>query len=82
MGILFGILGALVIAFGVFLILAREWSAELHERWNQKFAWTRWATGPKAMRASRIANVAVGIGLIPLGMALIVLAFVLYAATK
>jgi hypothetical protein len=41
----------------------------LHEQWNQKLWWTRWATGPKAMRASRIANVVVGIGLIAFGLA-------------
>jgi hypothetical protein len=65
--VLFGA-GVGLVLFGVFLILTREWSAELHERWNQKFCWTRWATGPRAMRASRIANVLVGIGLIVLGI--------------
>jgi hypothetical protein len=56
------------VLFGVFLVLTSNWSAELHERWNQKFAWTRWATGPRAMRASRIANVVVGIGLMAIGL--------------
>jgi hypothetical protein len=64
-----------LIVFGVALILTREWSAELHERWNRKIAWTRWATGPQAMRASRVANVLVGVGLIVFGL-------VVYAAGK
>src|SRR4051812_33948990 len=41
-----------------------EWEFHIGDRWSkiyQKFSWTRWATGPKAMRASRIANVVVGI---------------------
>jgi len=59
----------ILIASGVFLLLTRQWSAQLHERWNQKFSWTRWATGPKAMQASRIANVVVGIALIMIGVA-------------
>jgi hypothetical protein len=61
------------ILLGVFLILTRQWSAELHERWNQKLSWTRWATGPSAMRASRIANVVVGIWLVGFGLALVTL---------
>jgi hypothetical protein len=72
--ILFGLAIALVL-FGVCLIVSREWSAQLHERWNSKFRWTRWATGPKAMDASRIANVIVGIVLIVAGLTLAVLAF-------
>jgi drug/metabolite transporter (DMT)-like permease len=64
-----------LIVFGVALILTRGWSAELHERWNQKLTWTQWATGPQAMRASRVANVLVGVGLIVLGL-------VVYAAGK
>jgi hypothetical protein len=59
-----------LVAFGVFLIFTREWSAGFHERWNQKSSWTRWATGPKTMRASRVANVVVGIALIAVGLVL------------
>ena len=66
------VFGAGFILFGLFLIVTRHLSAELHERWNQRLRWTRWATGAKAMRASRIANVAVGIGLIALGLATLV----------
>ena len=80
MGIFLGILGVLVIVFGVVLILAREWSAEFHERWNQKFSWTQWATGPKAMHASRIANVIVGGALIVLGLIILGLALIVYTA--
>jgi hypothetical protein len=61
------------ILLGVFLILTRRWSAEFHERWNQKLSWTRWATGPSAMHASRIANVVVGIWLVGFGLALVTL---------
>jgi hypothetical protein len=63
------ILGIGFILIGVFLLATPTWSAELHERWNQKLPWTRWATGPKAMRASKIANVLVGLGLVALGLA-------------
>ena len=61
--------GLLLVAFGIVLIMTREWSAELHEKLNRQFSWTRWATGPKAMQASRICNVVVGIGLILYGLA-------------
>ncbi len=55
------------IFFGALLVATRNWSAKFHERWNQKLSWTKWATGPKAMLASKIANVVVGLGLIVLG---------------
>jgi hypothetical protein len=61
-------LGIGIIAFGVVLLFTREWSAQLHEGWNSKFRWTQWATGPKAMQASRVANVVVGVALITLGL--------------
>jgi len=62
------ILGAILVLFGFALIAAREWSAELHEKWNQRFSGTRWATGPRAMHVARVANLVVGIGLIILGL--------------
>jgi len=61
------IVAGILIVVGIVLIQTREWSAEFHERWNQKFAWTRWATGPKYMQASRVANVVVGIACIAVG---------------
>jgi hypothetical protein len=61
-------LGIGLFVFGVVLLFTREWSALLHERWNSKFRWTQWATGPMAMQASRVANVVVGVGLIALGL--------------
>jgi hypothetical protein len=67
MNAILAIVAVVLVLAGVLLILTREWSAEFHERWNQKFSWTRWATGPSAMQASRIANVIVGIGLILIG---------------
>jgi hypothetical protein len=66
-------LGIGFIVFGAVLICTQELSAILHERWNSRFWWTRWATGSKPMRASRIANVVVGIGLIALGLAFLAL---------
>ena len=80
MGIFLGILGVLTIVLGVVLILTREWSAEFHDRWNHKLSWTQWAAGPKAMRASRIANVVVGGALIVLGLIILGLAAIVYAA--
>jgi len=64
-------LGVTRLLLGVFLVATPNFSAELHERWNSKFAWTRWATGPNAMTGSRIANVIVGVALIALGLAFI-----------
>jgi hypothetical protein len=61
-------LGIGLIVGGCLLIATRHWSADLHERWNPRFAWTRWVTGPTAMRTSQIANVLVGLGLIALGL--------------
>jgi hypothetical protein len=65
---MYTVLGIGFIAFGIVLLFTREWSAQFHERWNSKFQWTQWATGPKAMQASRVANVVVGVGLIALGL--------------
>lgn len=62
------ILGVFLILFGILLIVTRDFSAELHEKVNRQFAWTRWATGPTAMRASRICNLVVGAGLVALGL--------------
>jgi hypothetical protein len=80
MSIYSGMAGVLTIVFGVVLILTREWSAEFHERWNRKFSWTQWATGPKAMRASRMANVIVGWVLIVFGLIILGLAATVYTA--
>ena len=66
-------LGIALIVFGVVLILTREWMAQFHERWNRQFSWTAWATGHKAMQASRIAGVIVGVGLIAGGLAFLTL---------
>jgi hypothetical protein len=65
-------LGIGFVVFGAFLLFTRQWSAQFHERWNSRFRWTQWATGPKAMQASRIANVIVGVGLIALGSMMLI----------
>jgi hypothetical protein len=67
MNVLFGMVLVLI---GFALIATREWSARLHEKWNWQFAWTLWATGPRAMAASRICNVVVGAAFVIIGLAL------------
>jgi hypothetical protein len=37
------VLGVLFPVIGIALILTGEWSAQFRDRWNRKFAWTRWA---------------------------------------
>jgi hypothetical protein len=66
-------LGIGFILLGLLLVVTRNQSADLHERLNQKFSWTRWATGPNVMRTSRIANVIVGVGFIILGLVFLTL---------
>jgi ABC-type multidrug transport system permease subunit len=73
---MFAAMGILFLLIGPVLIVTREWSAQFHERWNAKFRWTQWATGPKAMEASRIANVVVGIACMAIGVAFFAVAFV------
>jgi hypothetical protein len=61
-------IGIVLILIGLALIATREWSAELHERWNSQFTWTQWATGPRTMAASRACNVIVGAGFVIVGL--------------
>ncbi len=69
-------IGIIFVLFGIVLIATREFSAQFHERWNGQFRWTQWATGPKVMQASRVANVAIGIAFVGIGLALLVVAIV------
>ena len=64
-------IGIALILIGVVLIATREWSAQFHERWNSRFAWTQWATGPRAMAASRACNVIVGAGFMVVGLVIL-----------
>jgi hypothetical protein len=64
-------LGIVLIVTGIALIATREWSAQLHERWNSQFAWTRWTTGPRAMAASRACNVIVGAVFVTVGIVIL-----------
>ena len=61
-------IGIALVLIGLILIATREWSAQFHERWNSRFSWTQWATGPRAMSASRACNVIVGAGFIVAGL--------------
>jgi hypothetical protein len=68
------LLGIGFILFGLVLFATREVSAQLHERWNTRFRWTQWATGPWYMQASRIANIVVGIALVGIGSGFLIAA--------
>jgi hypothetical protein len=65
------IFGIALVLIGLLLIATREWSAQFHERWNSRFRWTQWATGPRAMTASRTCNVIVGAGFIVVGLVIL-----------
>jgi hypothetical protein len=65
------LIGILLILIGLALIATREWSARFHERWNSRFSWTKWATGTRAMAASRMCNVIVGASFILIGLVLL-----------
>jgi|GEM_PF-4728987 len=66
------IMGSTFALIGLGLIATRDLSARLHERWNQRFWWTRWATGPSAMQWSRRCNAIVGVAFIVYGTVLLV----------
>lgn len=69
-------LGMIFLLSGLGLISTREFSAQFHERWNARFRWTKWATGPQAIQVSRFANVIVGIAFVGIGVALLSVAVV------
>jgi hypothetical protein len=59
------------IVAGIALIVFRRRMAEQSDNWNRwvlgRWPWAKWYIGPKAMRASMIVHVMVGIAFILIG---------------